>query len=325
MNTLLKVRDLTVKLQNSSGGATALDRLSFDVHQGEVLGLVGESGAGKSLTGAAIVDLLVPPLKRTGGELSLGGERIDTLSEEGFARIRGKRVGYIFQDPLTSLNPVLTIGYQLTETIAVHAGVDRATAKKRALEWIGRVGISEPERRYGQYPHHFSGGMRQRLVIALALCGEPDLIIADEPTTALDVSVQAHILTLLKRLHEETGTAIILITHDLGVIAKMADRMGVLYAGRLVEIGPTADVLLSPRHPYTQGLVRATPDHRLSAARLSPIRGTMPGLGRAPSGCPFRTRCDHAEADCATIQPELVGQGSSEVACYHPLNSGGAA
>ncbi|PLP56664.1 methionine ABC transporter ATP-binding protein [Mesorhizobium loti] len=322
MDALLEVRDLTVTLRSGSGEVTALDQLSFNVNRGEVLGLVGESGAGKSLTGAAIVDLLVPPLKRTGGRISLGGERLDGLSEEALASIRGKRVGYIFQDPLTSLNPVLTVGYQLAETIAIHTGMDRAAARQRALEWISRVGISDPERRYAQYPHHFSGGMRQRLVIALALCGEPDLVIADEPTTALDVSVQAHILTLLKRLHEETGTAIILITHDLGVIAKMADRTGVLYAGRLVEIGPTSQVLLAPRHPYTQGLMRATPDHRSTTARLSPIRGSMPGLGRAPSGCPFRTRCDHAEADCAATRPELVLHGLSDAACHHPLGLG---
>ena len=325
MDTLLEVRDLTVTLHSASGEVTALDQLSFDVKKGEVLGLVGESGAGKSLTGAAIVDLLVPPLKRTDGRISLSGERLDGLSEKELADIRGRRVGYIFQDPLTSLNPVLTVGYQLTETIAIHTGVDKKTARQRALEWIGRVGISEPERRYAQYPHHFSGGMRQRLVIALALCGEPDLVIADEPTTALDVSVQAHILTLLKRLHEETGTAIILITHDLGVIAKMADRTGVLYAGRLVEIGQTSQVLLAPRHPYTQGLVRATPDHRAGAMRLSPIRGSMPGLGRVPSGCPFRTRCDHAGTDCAEARPRLVQHGLAEVACHHPLGLGVAA
>ena len=325
MDALLEVRDLTVTLRNAAGEVTALDQLSFDVKRGEVLGLVGESGAGKSLTGAAIVDLLVPPLKRTGGRISLSGERLDGLSEKQLSGIRGRRVGYVFQDPLTSLNPVLTVGHQLTETIAVHTGADRATARRRALEWIGRVGISEPERRFGQYPHHFSGGMRQRLVIALALCGEPDLVIADEPTTALDVSVQAHILTLLKRLHEETGTAIILITHDLGVIAKMADRTGVLYAGRLVEIGPTLQVLLAPRHPYTQGLVRATPDHRASTARLSPIRGSMPGLGRIPSGCPFRPRCDHAEADCAETRPGLARNDHVEVACHHPLVLGATA
>ena len=321
MENLLEVQDLQVILQAGNADLRVLDGLSFTVGRGEVLGLVGESGAGKSMTGAAIVNLLVPPLKKTAGAVTLNGQRIDGLDERRYATIRGKKIGYIFQDPLTSLNPVLTIGYQLAETIRFHLGFDKKAAKQKALEWIARVGLSEPERRYDQYPHQFSGGMRQRLVIALALCGEPDLVIADEPTTALDVSVQAHILTLLRDLHEKTGVAIILITHDLGVVAKMADRIGVLYAGRMVEIGRTDEILRAPQHPYTAGLIAAMPENSQGESRLRPVRGAMPGIGKAPSGCPFRTRCDFVEDDCTARRPELHAIAGRAVSCHHPLSS----
>jgi peptide/nickel transport system ATP-binding protein len=316
---LLDVRDLTVMLRRGSRDLTALDGISFSIQPGEVLGLVGESGAGKSLTGAAVVDLLVPPLRRTGGTITLTGERLDRLSPEAMRLIRGRKIGFVFQDPLTSLNPVLTIGRQLVDTMTTHLPIDRRDARRRAVAWIDRVGLAEPERRFDQYPHELSGGMRQRIVIALALCAEPSLVIADEPTTALDVSVQAHILQLLRDLHAQTGVAVMLITHDLGVIAKMADRIAVLYAGRVVEVGPVAEILKRPRHPYTVGLMHATPPMDGVATRFEPIAGAMPTLAAIPAGCAFHPRCPKAREICQTHRPELQSDAASSYACWHPV------
>jgi peptide/nickel transport system ATP-binding protein len=316
---LLDVRDLTITLPRDGRSLVALDGASFSVAPGEVLGLVGESGAGKSLTGAAVVDLLSPPLRRAAGTITLDGERLDRLSPAAMRQVRGRKVGFIFQDPLTSLNPVLTIGRQLVDTITTHLPVGRDEARGRAISWIRRVGLSDPERRFAQYPHELSGGMRQRIVIALALCAEPCLVIADEPTTALDVSVQAHILQLLRDLHDETGVALLLITHDLGVIAKMADRVAVLYAGRIVEIGPVAEILDRPRHPYTQGLMNAMPPMGGHPGEFTPIPGAMPGLGAIPLGCPFHPRCGRADETCATERPDLHGRGAGAYACWHPI------
>ena len=323
MTPLLDVRDLTIVLPRGSGILTALDAASFSVAPGEVLGLVGESGAGKSLTGAAIVDLLTPPLRREAGQITFSGKRIDTLPPSGMRRVRGGEIGFIFQDPLTSLNPVLTIGRQLVDTILAHLTVGTEEAHRRAVDWLDRVGLSDPERRFHQHPYELSGGMRQRVVIALALCAEPSLVIADEPTTALDVSVQAHILQLLRDLHAETGVALLLITHDLGVIAKMADRVAVLYAGRIVEIGPATDIFTQPHHPYTRGLMNATPSMQVHISQLNPIPGSMPNLGAIPTGCPFHPRCDRADAKCASERPELRQEVARAYACWHPVNCDG--
>ena len=323
MSALLDVRGLSVTLARGGRDLTALDDVSFSVGPGEVLGLVGESGAGKSLTGAALINLLAPPLRRAGGEISLDGERLDILSEAEMARIRGRKIGFVFQDPLTSLNPVLTVGRHFTDMLRSHFDISAAEARARALKWIGRVGLPQPETRLAQYPHELSGGMRQRIVIALALCCGPKLVIADEPTTALDVSVQAHVLKLLRDLHQETGVALILITHDLGVMAKMADRIAVLYAGRIVENGAARQILSAPRHPYTRGLLRATPSHRARGKPL-PIAGAMPGLGDIPRGCAFHPRCGLADEACRTARPELTAHGGGPAACWHPLGEDAA-
>jgi peptide/nickel transport system ATP-binding protein len=264
-----------------------------------VLGVVGESGAGKSLTGMAIIGLLEPPGRIAGGEIRLEGTRLDTLPYEQMRRIRGRRIGAIFQDPLTSLNPLYTIGEQLVETILTHLDVSQAQARSRAIALLGEVGIPAPESRFDHYPHHFSGGMRQRVVIALALCAEPRLIVADEPTTALDVSIQAQIITLLKRLARDHGTAVLLITHDMGVIAETADRVAVMYAGRIAEIGPVRDVIHAPRHPYSVGLMGSIPKIRQHAtagagAGAPPAPSADRGLDAAPERDPSRLRVPSA-------------------------------
>jgi peptide/nickel transport system ATP-binding protein len=319
---LLDVRDLTVVLQRGSRNLAALDAISFSIRRGEVLGLVGESGAGKSLTGAAVVDLLVPPLRRSAGSITLAGERLDRLPPQAMRLVRGRKIGFVFQDPLTSLNPVLTIGRQLVDTMTTHLSIDGREARRRAIAWIDRVGLADPEQRFSQYPHELSGGMRQRIVIALALCAEPSLVIADEPTTALDVSVQAHILQLLRDLHAQTGVAVMLITHDLGVIAKMADRVAVLYAGRIVELGPAAEILNRPRHPYTAGLMRATPPIDGDTTRFEPIPGAMPTLSAIPAGCAFHPRCPQASEICRSQRPDLTSDGAGAYACWPPLAAG---
>jgi len=317
---LLDVRDLTVTINRDGHLITALDKVSFSVNPGEVLGIVGESGAGKSITGAAIIDLLVPPLKRTGGTITLAGERLDRLSPKAMRSVRGGRIGFIFQDPMTSLNPVISIGRQLCDTIEAHLKIGGDKAKRKALEWIERVGLPNPEVQFRRYPHQLSGGMRQRIVIALALCANPALVIADEPTTALDVSVQAHILQLMRDLHRESRASMMLITHDLGVIAKMADRVAVLYAGRVAEISTVGELFNAPKHPYTRGLIRATPMPSAdSEVRLDQIPGAMPGLGAVPPGCAFNPRCFKAEGDCRAAIPPLTTEESTAFSCFHPL------
>ena len=314
---LLSVRDLVVEFPTRRGTLRAIDRLSFDIARGEVLGMVGESGAGKSLTGAAIIGLLEPPGRIAGGEVRLDGERIDTLSPEAMRRIRGKRIGMVFQDPLTSLNPLYTVAEQLTETIRTHLNVGEREARDRAAALLDRVGIPAASRRLDDYPHHFSGGMRQRVVIALALCAEPELVIADEPTTALDVSVQAQIIELLREICTERGAAVMLITHDMGVIAETADRVAVLYAGRLAEIGPVRDIIDRPEHPYTQGLMGSIPTIREGGDRLVQIPGSMPRLDAIPSGCAFNPRCPHAFDRCpAELPVPLNRPHGRRVACW---------
>ena len=314
---LLSVRDLVVEFPTRRGTLRALDRVSFDIRPGEVLGMVGESGAGKSITGAAIIGLIEPPGRIAGGEIRLKGERIDNLAPEAMRRIRGKRIGMVFQDPLTSLNPLYSVARQITETIRTHTDASDAEARARAIALLDRVGIPAAARRIDDYPHHFSGGMRQRVVIALALCAEPELVIADEPTTALDVSVQAQIIDVLKDICAERGAAVMLITHDMGVIAETADRVAVLYAGRVAEIGPVADVIQRAEHPYTRGLMGSIPTLTQTNARLVQIPGAMPRLTAIPRGCAFNPRCEAVMDRCRTDRPEVLDRpGNRQVACW---------
>ncbi|MFP4043061.1 MAG: ABC transporter ATP-binding protein [Rhodosalinus sp.] len=319
---VLSVRDLVVEIPTRTGTVRPTDGVTYDILAGEILGVVGESGAGKSMTGNAVIGLLDPPARVAGGEIRLGGERIDNIPRDRLRKLRGKKIGMIFQDPLTSLNPLLTIGDQLTETIMEHLPVGQAEAQERAVAALEEVGIPAARARIGSYPHEFSGGMRQRVVIALALCAEPDLVIADEPTTALDVSVQAQIIALLKRLCRERGVAVMLVTHDMGVIAEAADRVAVMYAGRLVEIGPVREVLTRARHPYTAGLMASTPLASAGRKRLRQIPGAMPRLNALPPGCPFNPRCERAEDKCR--QPPAPGLDACEgrAACWFPLTPG---
>lgn len=314
--TLLSVKNLTVAFSGRSGTINAIEDVSLELEPGEILGMVGESGAGKSMTGAAIIGLIEPPGRIAAGEIRLEGERIDNLPPEAIRRIRGRRIGAIFQDPLTSLNPVLTVGEQLIETIQTHLKLPRELARARAIEWLHRVGIPAPEARIDTYPHQYSGGMRQRVVIALALCAEPRLVIADEPTTALDVSVQAQIITLLRKLARETGVAVILVTHDMGVIAETADRVAVMYAGRIVEVGPVAEVLRTPRHPYTTGLMASIPRIGPRPDILPQIEGAMPRPHARPAGCAFAPRCPHRFKPCSLERPDLTGTALRAVACH---------
>ena len=315
-NPLLSVRDLIVEFPTRKGPLTAVNGVSFDIAEGEVLGVVGESGAGKSLTGAAIIGLLEPPGRIAGGQVLLKGTRVDNLPPEDMRAYRGKRIGMIFQDPLTSLNPLYRIGEQLSETIRTHEPMGAGEARKRAIELLEEVGIPAPETRIDAYPHQFSGGMRQRVVIALALAGRPELIIADEPTTALDVSVQAQVISLLKTLCKEHGTAVMLITHDMGVIAETADRVAVMYAGKIAEIGPVRDVIKHPKHPYTIGLMGSIPNIDGQDSRLVQIPGSMPRLTAIPSGCSFHPRCDKVIKKCSTQTPELIYAGATKTACW---------
>jgi len=313
---LLEVKHLRVEFPTRRGTLLALDDINFEIAPGEILGVVGESGAGKSLTGAAIIGLLEPPGRIAGGEIRLAGQRIDNLPYEQLRAIRGRRIGAIFQDPLTSLNPLYTIGRQLTETIQTHLRVGAAEARRRAIKLLQDTGIPAAEQRIDQYPHQFSGGMRQRVVIALALAAEPQLIVADEPTTALDVSIQAQIISLLKRICKEQGAAVMLVTHDMGVIAETCDRVAVLYAGRVAEIGPVADVIHRPAHPYTQGLMGSIPAMDDDRERLLQIDGAMPRLNAIPRGCAFNPRCPQAFDKCRQDRPELFDAGTTRAACW---------
>jgi len=313
---LLEVDRLKVEFPTRRGTLLALDEVSFDIDPGEILGVVGESGAGKSLTGAAIIGLLEPPGRVAGGEIRFEGQRIDNLPREKMRSIRGRRIGAIFQDPLTSLNPLYSVGRQLTETIRTHLPVSAAEARQRAIRLLQETGIPAAEQRIDQYPHQFSGGMRQRVVIALALAAEPKLIVADEPTTALDVSIQAQIISLLKRLCKEHGAAVMLVTHDMGVIAETCDRVAVLYAGRVAEIGPVHEVIHRPAHPYTRGLMGSIPSMEEDRERLLQIDGAMPRLNAIPSGCAFNPRCPQVFDRCRRERPELLAAGATRAACW---------
>jgi peptide/nickel transport system ATP-binding protein len=313
---LLAVDRLRVEFPTRTGTLVAVDGVSLEIAPGEVLGVVGESGAGKSLTGAAIIGLIDPPGRIGAGEIRLGERRIDNLAPEEMRRVRGREIGAVFQDPLTSLNPLYTIGRQLVETITTHLDLSQREARRRALDLLAEVGIPAPERRFDHYPHQFSGGMRQRVVIALALAAKPKLIIADEPTTALDVSIQAQIIALLKGLCREHGAAVMLITHDMGVIAETADRVAVMYAGRVVEVGPVADVIHRPQHPYTKGLMGSIPSIVAERENLAQIDGTMPRLDAIPAGCAFHPRCPYAFDRCKRDRPELMNAGATRSACW---------
>lgn len=328
---ILSVRNLIVEIPTRHGLLRPVDRVSYDIQAGEILGVVGESGAGKSMTGNAVIGLLDRPARITSGEIYLSGKRIDNLPKDQLRRLRGKQIGMIFQDPLTSLNPLLKIGDQLIETILEHLEVSPQEAKERAIAALDEVGIPAARQRINSYPFEFSGGMRQRVVIALALCAEPSLIIADEPTTALDVSVQAQIIALLKRLCHERGVAVMLVTHDMGVISEATDRVAVMYAGRLAELGSVRDVLSRPQHPYTAGLMASTPLANQTARsevprtengnrpRLRQIDGAMPRLGGLPEGCAFHPRCQHAQDKCRqATSPEIISIDGG-AACWYPL------
>ncbi len=311
MTALLDVRNLETRFHTGSGVVKAVDGVSFDVEPGETLALVGESGCGKSVTALSIMRLIPdPPGRITGGQVVFDGRDLLGLSDKEMRHVRGKDIGMIFQEPMTSLNPVLTIGLQVTETMEHHLGLPPAKAKARAVELLSLVGIPEPERRLAQYPHQFSGGMRQRVMIAIALSCRPRLVLADEPTTALDVTIQAQILELLKKLSREFGVAMVIITHNLGVVARYADRVNVMYAGRVVERGIAGRIYERPRHPYTLGLLRSVPRlDRPRRERLDPIPGQPPDLSRLPAGCSFQPRCRFAVPRCEAETPPLMESG----------------
>jgi len=313
---LLEVKQLRVEFPTRRGTLLALDDVSFDIAPGEILGVVGESGAGKSLTGAAIIGLLEPPGRIAAGEVRLDGRRIDNLPSAEMRHVRGRQIGAIFQDPLTSLNPLYTVGRQLVETIQAHLPLSAAQARERAIDLLRQTGIPAPEARIDQYPHQFSGGMRQRVVIALALAAEPKLIVADEPTTALDVSIQAQIIALLQRLARSHGAAVMLVTHDMGVIAEACDRVAVMYAGRIVEIGPVQQVIHHPAHPYTRGLMGSIPTMDEDRERLAQIDGAMPRLNAIPPGCAFNPRCAQIMERCRRERPDLLDAGPTRAACW---------
>lgn len=321
--SVIDVRNLKVEFPGHRGTVTALSDISLSIRPGEILGVVGESGAGKSMTGLAIQGLLEKPGRIADGEIWLGSRRIDQLDDRAMESIRGREIGAIFQDPLTSLNPLFTVGAQLVETIRQHLPLSKRDAKARAVQLLRDVGIPSPEERVDHHPHQFSGGMRQRVVIALALAASPKLIIADEPTTALDVSIQAQIISLLRKLCKEKQTAVMLVTHDMGVIAEAADRVAVLYAGRLIEVGPVEQVLHAPRHPYTQGLMASIPSLGARVERLNQIDGAMPRLDAIPPGCAFNPRCGFSGPRCLRERPELEAVGDGASACW--MNAGGTA
>ncbi len=318
MTTLLEVKDLVVKFALRGGDVTATNGVSFDLARGERLGLVGESGAGKSVTGFSIINLISKPGYIASGEVNFHGENLAGMSAARLRTIRGNRISMIFQDPMMTLNPVLTIGTQMLETLMTHdPQMSKARARDIALEKLRKVHIPSPEKRLEQYPHEFSGGMRQRIIIAIALLTDPELIIADEPTTALDVTIQAEIMDLLMDLCETEGMGLILITHDLAVVAQVTQSVAVMYAGRIVEKGPTQRVIAQPQHPYTQGLIAALPQSGGHGQRLNQIPGMMPTLKDIPSGCAFNPRCSQVMAVCYKEQPLLRAASNGNLTACH--------
>ena len=320
VDPVLSVEGLRTYFFTKAGVVKAVDDVSFAVARGEVMGLVGESGSGKSITGYSIMGLVDAPGRVVGGRVVLDGIELTTLSADEMRSIRGNRIAMIFQDPMMTLNPVLRIDTQMVEAVRAHHDVSRGAALERAREALGRVGIASPDERLRNYPHQFSGGMRQRVAIAIAIINQPAVVIADEPTTALDVTIQAQILAEVQALAAETGTAMLWITHDLSVIAGLADRIAVMYAGRIVETGAVADVLERPIHPYTAGLIGSVPSRNARGAPLAQIPGMTPSLARLPPGCPFSPRCPRATVTCRTVMPEATPYaGGRSARCHHPL------
>jgi peptide/nickel transport system ATP-binding protein len=319
------LENLRVSLRNPGGEVPLVQDVSFRIEPGRVLGLVGESGAGKSLTAAALIGLVAPPVQITAGQLSLRGRAVRLDSAEAVRPLRGKEVGFVPQDPFTSLDPLFRVGEQLVETLRAHLPLHRAAARERAIRLLTDVGLPSPAERFEHYPHQLSGGMRQRVAIALALCAEPPLVVADECTTALDVSTQAQIVSLLARLVEEHGTSVLLITHDLGVVAELATEVAIMYAGRIVERAPAGRLLRAPRHPYTRALLDAVPRIAGTGAGVLPaIPGAMPRPGELPPGCAFHPRCPRASERCRVERPSLESTGEGELACWNPLEAGGS-
>ncbi len=317
--TVLAVEGLEVRFPVPGGTAPAVDRVSFTLQRGQTLGLVGESGSGKTMTGYALMRLTPPPGRITAGRVLLHGQDLLTLPEAGMRGLRGNRIALIMQDPMACLNDVIRIGTQMTEAIRAHRSIGMREARAMARDTMGRVGIPRPEERLDAYPHEFSGGMRQRIAIATALLNRPDVIIADEPTTALDVTIQAQILHQMQRICAEDGTALLWITHDLSVVAGLADAIAVMYAGRIVESGPADDVIAEPLHPYAAGLMASVPTRNQPGAPLQQIAGTMPGLGDMPPGCTFRPRCKRADAACEQVPVLVALRPGHEARCFHPM------
>jgi peptide/nickel transport system ATP-binding protein len=317
--SILDVRDLQTHFFTDAGVVKAVDGVSFSLSAGEVLGLVGESGSGKSVTGFSILRLVDAPGRVVGGQISFKGQDLAKLSDRDMRALRGNRIAMIFQDPMMTLNPVLRIETQMTEAVRAHARVSQKAARDRAVEALAKVGIPSPAERLAAYPHQFSGGMRQRVAIAIALLNGPDLIVADEPTTALDVTIQSQILAEVQGLARETGTALIWITHDLAVVAGLADKISVMYAGRIVESGPTDAVLTAPGHPYTQGLLGSIPGHGRRGERLAQIPGMAPNMARLPDGCAFAPRCARVSDACRSHAPEITTIAPTRsLRCFHP-------
>jgi oligopeptide/dipeptide ABC transporter ATP-binding protein len=321
MSILLEVKNLKTSFKNDEGSFFAVDDVSFKVEAGKTLGIVGESGCGKSVTSLSIMRLIQAPGKIAEGQVIFKGQDLLKLSDEKIRAIRGNQIAMIFQEPMTSLNPVFTCGDQIEEVIALHKqDLTREQVKQRAIDMLKRVGIPSPEQRYSEYPYQLSGGMRQRVMIAMAMSCDPELLIADEPTTALDVTIQAQILDLMRKLQNEFKTGMILITHDLGVVAEMCDEVLVMYAGKVVEHGSVEDIFYRPQHPYTRGLLDSIPhfESGKKLERLKTIPGLVPSLTNLPKGCRFQDRCTYAQSDCGQAMPNLSA-GSHQVACYHPL------
>ena len=318
-DVILQVRGLRTAFHTEAGAWPAVDGVDLTVRRGEILGLVGESGSGKSVTGFSLLGLIDPPGEVVSGEVLFKGQDLRKLDEEGMRRLRGNRIAMIFQDPLMTLNPVLRIGEQMMEAILTHEAVPAAQARERCREALAMVGIPAPEKRLDSYPHEFSGGMRQRVAIAIAMLNNPDLIICDEPTTALDVTIQGQILYRMQEICRKNDTALIWITHDLGVVAELADHVAVMYAGRIVEAGPVEQVLDAPRHPYTRGLLDSMPANAAPGARLHQIEGMAPSLAGRPAGCAFRPRCPNAITRCAEQAPAAIQEGPRSFRCYVPI------
>ena len=323
--TLLEVKDLRIHFRGDEGVAKAVDGVTYSVLAGETLGIVGESGCGKSVTALSILGLVpMPPGFKAGGEIRFRGEDLLSASEERLRQIRGNDISMIFQEPMTALNPVFTVGNQIMETVMLHQGFDKEQARQHAIAMLEKVGIPSPEQRVDEYPHQLSGGMRQRVMIAMAMACSPMLLIADEPTTALDVTIQAQVLDLIADLQQREGMSVLLITHDLGVVAQTADHVAVMYAGKVVEYGPVEAIFEAPRHPYTIGLFHSLPDLAAPGERLSTIKGIVPSAFHFPSGCRFRTRCPIATDKCAESEPALESLDDAPghtVACHYLLEA----